>query len=46
MTVDIYFSDLSEEKQETVLEELGVDNIEETNYDVMPLTSVAFGERP
>jgi len=39
--LEIFIRDLNEEKQEQVLEFLGVENIEEGNLDVFPLCIIA-----
>jgi hypothetical protein len=40
--VEIFFKDLSKEKQEEVVRVSGVDWMETTNWDVMPLAIVHF----
>lgn len=38
--IDIYFQDLTEEKQREIIELLGDDG----NYDVIPIASLTFSE--
>ncbi len=42
--VEIYFRDLSEEKQREVLDAAGVKSPKEANWDVFPLDYLEFGD--
>jgi hypothetical protein len=41
-TVEIYFRDLSDEKQAEILQAAGIDTEEDGNWDVLPLAVVDF----
>lgn len=44
VSVEIYFDDLSEEKQEELLEAVGVETPEEMNWDICQVATVDFEE--
>lgn len=39
---EIFFSDLNEEAQKELLEDIGISDPKEMNWDVLPLTSYEF----
>lgn len=43
-TIEIYFNDLSEEKQKELLKAVGVDTPEEMNWDAFPVACIDLGE--
>ena len=44
MIIEIYFYELSEEKQEEILEAYGLASAEEMNWDVFPLFTLETGD--
>lgn len=42
--IEIYFDDLSAEKQQEILDAYEIDSPDEMNWDCLPLTSIAIGE--
>lgn len=38
--VEIYFSDLSEEKQQELLQHFGIEDPKEMNWDVLPVVTI------
>lgn len=41
-TFELYFSDLTEEAQQEILEKAGVKKPEDMNWDVFPITTIEF----
>jgi hypothetical protein len=44
ITVEIYFDDLTEEKQKEICEAIGVENGSDMNWDVLPIAVCDFEE--
>ena len=44
MQVEIYFGDLSEEKQNELLKTLGINCAKDENWDVFPITILEFDD--
>jgi hypothetical protein len=44
ITVEIYFDDLTEEKQKELLEAVGAENQEDMNWDTFPIICIDLGE--
>jgi hypothetical protein len=42
ISIDIMFSDLKEDVQKYILEQLGLESPTEMNWDVVPLTTLEF----
>ena len=42
--IDIYFSDLTEEKRKELLEKAKISGPEEANWDLLPLTTITISE--
>jgi hypothetical protein len=43
-TIEIYFSDLTPDKQKEVLEIIGEDNEKEMNWDIIPMAVIEVDE--
>ena len=41
---ELFFSDLTETAQKSILEKAGLKNPEDANWDVFPITTVVFDE--
>lgn len=41
---ELYFSDLTEEAQQNILECVGVESAEDMNWDVFPITEIEFDD--
>lgn len=44
MEIEIFFDDLSTDKQKEILEAAGIESASEMNWDVIPITTVEFEE--